>query len=252
MKLEADSGGRGDRLIVLLHGLGTTREVWEGFTRVLDKEWEGRWIAPDLRGHGRSRRAASYGLGNHAADVAELVEDLAPARSEVFVLGHSMGGVVALALASGWFGWTPKAAFGLGIKINWTPQELAKLKARAAAPPKKFENVEDAVAFYLMVSGLRDIVSPDSPTARAGVVRTEEGVMLASDPATGKVGAPPMEALVAASQAPVRLAAGALDAMSPLAHMQHHDEQAVALKTVGHNAMVEAPDRVWEWVWSLL
>jgi pimeloyl-ACP methyl ester carboxylesterase len=252
MQLEADSGGRGERLIVLLHGLGTTREVWEGFTRVLDKEWEGRWIAPDLRGHGRSSRAASYGLGNHAADVAQLVEDLAPERSEVFVLGHSMGGVVALALASGWFGWTPKAAFGLGVKINWTPEELAKLAARSAAPTKKFDNVDEAVSVYLMVSGLRDIVSPDSPTARAGIVSTEEGAMLASDPATGKVGAPPMEGLIAAAQAPIYLAAGALDAMSPLAHMQHYDEQAVALKTVGHNAMVEAPDRVWEWVRSRL
>jgi pimeloyl-ACP methyl ester carboxylesterase len=43
---------------------------------------------------------SAYSFGQHAADVAALLRPGEP----VVVVGHSMGGVVGLALASGWFG----------------------------------------------------------------------------------------------------------------------------------------------------
>src|SRR5262245_23964192 len=220
--------------------MGATREVWAPFIAVLEREWRGRWIAPDLRGHGRSPHAQSYALGDHAGDVAELIARLAPNSSDVVVLGHSMGGVVALALASGAHGVQPKAALGLGIKIAWTADEIAGLAARAEAPAKTFAAAADTAAFYVKVAGLRGLVSEDSAVARAGVAA--DGLRLASDPAIGRIGPPPMAELISAARAPVHLAAGESDAISALADMRAYDGDARLIAGAGHNAMVEAPE----------
>src|SRR5436305_6008496 len=99
MKLAADCGGQGDRLLVLLHGLGATRHVWRPMLQLVAEQWNGSWSTPDLRGHGASPAATNYALGCHAADVAELVSESGNWH-QVVVIGHSMGGAVALALAS--------------------------------------------------------------------------------------------------------------------------------------------------------
>ncbi|MBV8798317.1 MAG: alpha/beta fold hydrolase, partial [Alphaproteobacteria bacterium] len=154
MRLAVDRAGEGDRLLVLLHGLGATRQVWQPMLQNADAKWNGRWIAPDLRGHGASQGAPpAHSLGFHAADVAELVL-VSGSWSEIAVLGHSMGGAVALALASGWFGFTPTRVFGLGIKVNWSAEELAKMREFAASPARTFSSKKEAVARYLKVSGL--------------------------------------------------------------------------------------------------
>ena len=68
MQLAFDRGGEGDRLLVLLHGHGATRHVWQP---MLDaNRWNGAWLALDLRGHGASAHAESYSLTDHATDIA--------------------------------------------------------------------------------------------------------------------------------------------------------------------------------------
>lgn len=58
-----------------------------------------RVLAPDLRGRGRSNHLPGpYGMRTHAADVAAVLEALAPGR-RVTVVGHSMGAFVTLVLA---------------------------------------------------------------------------------------------------------------------------------------------------------
>ena len=52
----------------------------------------------DLRGHGRSGRAESYRATDYAIDVAELFDTVG--AESVVVVGHSLGGLVASALAS--------------------------------------------------------------------------------------------------------------------------------------------------------
>src|SRR5262245_62821871 len=97
--LRIQHGGDGEPVLVLLHGLGATGDVWHGLHTVLQKRWPGRWITPDLPGHGGSAPLAGYSLGGLAAAVARAT----PPAQRVVVLGHSLGGTVALALASGWF-----------------------------------------------------------------------------------------------------------------------------------------------------
>lgn len=245
MKLAFDRGGDGDRLLVLLHGLSATRQVWENFVAAVP--WRDSWIAPDLRGHGASAHAESYALGHHAADVAELIASTGPWR-EFVVIGHSMGGVVALALASGCFGFTPARVFGLGIKVAWTDEELSRLRDMAAAPARVFATREEAIARYLKTSGLAGLIGNTSTAATTGVAQLENGWRLAADPKTASVGAPPMSALLAAAQVPCHLARGEADRMVTAEQLRAHDSDATDLAGVGHNAMVENPRAVWSWI----
>src|SRR5215469_2895415 len=151
MTLAFDRGGDGKRLLILLHGLGTTRHVWRPMVQLGATHWNGSWIAPDLRGHGTSPVAVNYSLGCHAADIAELIFE-AGSWSEIVILGHSMGGAVALALASGWFGFAPARVFGLGIKVAWSAEELAKLCEFANMRPRMFATKDETTARYLRVS----------------------------------------------------------------------------------------------------
>lgn len=91
--------GSGDAVLLLLHGLGATGEVWTGLTQRLQAQrWQGRVIVPDLPGHGRSAPFSQhYSFGSLAACIAQLI----PPASRVVVLGHSLGGAIALTLASG-------------------------------------------------------------------------------------------------------------------------------------------------------
>ncbi|HEY8948397.1 MAG TPA: alpha/beta hydrolase [Rhizomicrobium sp.] len=244
MKLEHDRGGEGGRLLVLLHGLGATRHVWRRF---LDTQrWNESWIAPDLRGHGASAHASSYAPGLHAADVAETIQSLGR-FDEMIVLGHSMGGVIALALASGWFGIRPARAFGLGIKVSWNDEERTGMAKMAAMPVKSFADKNEAIVRYLKVSGLDGLATADSEAAQTGVVQTKDGWRLAFDPATASVGVPPMGELVAAAQAPIHLACGERDVMVTRAQMAEYDSDARSLPG-GHNVMVENPKAVWDWM----
>src|SRR5688572_14312963 len=133
--LHVERGGDGP-LLVLLHGLGATGEVWDGVV----KDWHGSWLVPDLPGHGRSEPIERYSFGSFAAAVAEVIP-----REPVVIVGHSLGGVVALALASGWFGVEVTNVVGIGIKVRWTDEELAKAASLAARPGKVFASQDEAV-----------------------------------------------------------------------------------------------------------
>ena len=251
MKLAFDRGGEGSQLLVLLHGLGATRHVWQPMLESATAKWNGSWIAPDLRGHGGSPTAANYALGNHAADVAEMVF-ASGAWAKIVILGHSMGGVIALTLASGWFGFTPARVFGLGIKVAWNEDELAGLRKLAASPVRTFASEQEAVARYLRVSGMGGLVSPESAEAKAGVVKDEDGWRLACDPATANVAPLPMQQLLSAAQCPVQFARGETDALVTLEQLRAFDANAVEIADAGHNAMVEKPDAAWAWLSSRL
>ena len=114
--LYVEECGSGSPTLVLLHGLGANGDVWKKMVPLLRARWRGRWIIPDLRGHGRSGHRAPYGYGTHAADVAALLAQ----DDDPVIIGHSMGGTVALALATGSFGVRPRRVAVFGVKTSWT------------------------------------------------------------------------------------------------------------------------------------
>lgn len=236
MRRGGDSSGP---VLLLIHGLGATGHVWDGLIARLDPRWE--WVVPDLPGHGGStplpREGSGYSFGGLAAALAQVIERDRP----VAVLGHSLGGVVGLALASGWFGTTVTGACGLGMKVKWSEPELAKAREIASRPPRVFDTREEAIDRALKVAGLTGLVAPESLAATTCVERASDGWRLAMDPAAFAVGRPDMPGLLAAARAPVILAAGEHDPMGPPEHLRELDRDPVALPGLGHNAHVEDP-----------
>ncbi|MFL6136749.1 MAG: alpha/beta fold hydrolase [Frankiaceae bacterium] len=237
------SGGPADPdrpVLLLLHGLGATADVWYGWRPVLEEGWPGRWLAPDLPGHAGAPPLPRYSFGALAAAVAGL---LAPG-DRVVVLGHSLGGVVGLTLASGWFGQAVEAVVGLGIKVVWSADELAKAQALAARPVAWFGSRGEAAARHLRVAGLGGLVEDDHPVVAAGL-REEGGRWRpALDPAAFAVGEPDLPGLLAAARARVTLARGEHDPMVSDEQLAALHPQPVTLPGLGHNAHVEDPAAV--------
>ena len=89
-------GGARGHAVVLLHGLFGAAQNWGGVQKRLAASGR-RVIALDLRNHGASPRAPAMDYPAMAADVAETIAALDAPRAAV--IGHSMGGKVAMALA---------------------------------------------------------------------------------------------------------------------------------------------------------
>ena len=157
------------------------------------------------------------------------------------MLGHSLGGVVGLAVASGRFPVAVEAVIGLGIKAAWTGEELQRAQALAHRPPAWFASRDEAAARYLRVSGLAGLLPAGDPAVDAGLREQDGRWRLAMDPGAFAVGAPDMAQLVARSQAAVTLARGEHDPMNTDAQLAKLGPRTVTLPGLGHNAHVESP-----------
>jgi len=83
--------------VVLLHGLGVGGIIWQAFARRLLPHLAA--VAPDLRGHGQSDAPPTgYTPSDYAADLVAMIGDL-QLSTPLPVVGHSLGALVALALA---------------------------------------------------------------------------------------------------------------------------------------------------------
>ncbi|MGK6307850.1 alpha/beta fold hydrolase [Variovorax sp. DT-64] len=245
-----EQGGEGPDLLLLLHGMGATGAVWSPMCAMANARWPGRWVVMDLPGHGRSDRQDSYAIGQYAASVARAVLPHVDPSGRLVVLGHSLGGVIALALATGWFGVAPHRVFGAGIKLGWSDDELRRMETLASQPARRFATEEEAWDRYLKVSGLAGIADAAAPVIARGVRGETDGWCLAMDPRAHGVGKPPMSDLVALARCPVHLGRGRDDALVTMAQTRSLDPGASDLGPHGHNVMVEAPGRVWDWVAS--
>jgi pimeloyl-ACP methyl ester carboxylesterase len=221
--------------LLLLHGLGASGDVWKACRPYLDERWPGQWAAPDLPGHGRADPLPRYTFDTMAAAVAERV----PLSDETVVLGHSLGGVVGLALPE-----PVRAVVGLGIKVVWTDGELARAAALAQRPVSWFDTRGEAAARYLRVSGLDGLLSTDDPAVDAGLFEVDGRWRLAMDPATFGVGAPQLPQRLANATAKVLLARGEHDAMNTDAQFAALGVPTATLAGLGHNAHVEDPAAV--------
>ncbi|MEG1700630.1 MAG: alpha/beta hydrolase [Alistipes sp.] len=150
----------GDKCVVLLHGYLESMLVWEEFVPYLYKQV--RVVTLDLPGHGISIVNGSVHTMEFLADtVYEALRNLGIARCTV--VGHSMGGYVALSLCER----HPELLDGV-VLLSSTPN---------ADTPEKIENRHREIA--LVQSGKKDLlahVAPAAGFAAANRARMQEAI----------------------------------------------------------------------------
>jgi len=235
-----ESGGSGDCTILLLHGLGATAAVWSAVRRALAERGSVRWIAPDLCGHGDSPWRSSYSVGGLAGELAEHLRDV----KHLFVVGHSLGAYVGLALASGWFGVRVEGVVAIGPKIHWSEADLMSAHQLATRPVRAYATDDEAWARYRRVSGLTEDIAAGPEALARGVLRSEEGWRLAQDPGTFAVAGAPFDSLVACARAQLIAARGEHDPMVARDELCAHVRQVHDIRGSGHNVHVQNPPAV--------
>ena len=93
---------------VLIHGYPLDHSIWDPIVPLLSKSY--KVIVPDLRGFGASGSTSRvYSMNDYAGDLAEFLDGLM--IDQAVLIGHSMGGYVALAFAKAY----PARVRGLGL-----------------------------------------------------------------------------------------------------------------------------------------
>ncbi|MEV6836960.1 alpha/beta fold hydrolase [Streptomyces sp. NPDC051133] len=144
-----DHGGDGPQLL-LLHGFGRSLSDWDASAALLTAGH--RVLAVDLPGHGRSPGISPWTIPT----VVRLIADTLDAHGvpEAVVVGHSLGGLVAVEYARAHPG---RARAAVNLDGFWWGREYPGAErvgegllasAGAVAPPAHIENqVADAVRF---------------------------------------------------------------------------------------------------------
>jgi pimeloyl-ACP methyl ester carboxylesterase len=146
-------GDPADRTIVLVHGGAAHSRWWDHIGPLLASAW--RVVAVDLSGHGDSGRRDSYSLDTWAREVLAVVADAGTAASSV-VIGHSMGGLVTLRLAT-LAGSRIAGAVAIDSPVrDMAPEDRAARQRRAFGPLRVYPTRQAAVARFRPI--------PDQPT----------------------------------------------------------------------------------------
>lgn len=228
--------------LLLLHGLGATPGVWADLREAID--WPGRILAPSLAGHGDATWTGDYTVGALAAQVSTWCEN----GEEVVAVGHSLGGGVALALASGLFRPVVRGVVAVGVKVSWSDADVDGMAGVAARGIRWCETRDEAVTRFLRNAGLVDLVAADHPALTDAVVEDTQGWRVAQDPATFAQRKLDMAALVSAAQCRIVLGAGTDDAMAPRADLEAYSDDVRIADGAGHNVQLERP----QWVVDLV
>ncbi len=139
MKLNNKVFGSGPPLIIL-HGLFGMLDNWRTMAKMLEDKYQ--CILVDLRNHGKSPRSGDMNYQVMAQDVLELINDLN--IDHAVLLGHSMGGKVAMQFALTF----PDRVEKL-IVVDISPKKYpshhhAELDAIQSVEPSKLKNRNEA------------------------------------------------------------------------------------------------------------
>jgi pimeloyl-ACP methyl ester carboxylesterase len=138
-------GDPADRNIVLIHGGAAHSRWWDHIAPLLARGW--RVVAMDLSGHGDSGRRDRYSLDTWAREVLAVVAAAGTAASTV-VIGHSMGGLVTLRLAT-LAGSQIAGAVAIDSPIrDMAPEDRAARQQRAFGPLRVYPTREAAIARF--------------------------------------------------------------------------------------------------------
>lgn len=181
-----DWGNRGAPLLVLVHGGRDHARSWDWVARELRSDWH--VIAPDLRGHGDSSwvRGGHYTLHEFVLDLAQLLNllDLFP----VTLIGHSLGGAIALQYAGIYpervqklvaiegLGPSPAMIKQLRAENSWerTDDWIRRVREFAGRQPRRYASIDAAAKRMLEMNSFLSEEQAHHLTVH-GVARNEDG-----------------------------------------------------------------------------
>lgn len=167
--------------LLLVHGGAANARWWDHIAPSLT---EGRRVAAiDLSGHGDSGRRAEYTLPLWAEEV-HAVSSAAGLGKRPTVVGHSMGGFVALQTAL-MYGTELNGVIVLDSPVHdITPEEQAAFEQRAFGPLRRYPTREAAVARFRPVPEQAEVLPyVCRHIAEMSVRRTDAGWTWKFDPA---------------------------------------------------------------------
>jgi pimeloyl-ACP methyl ester carboxylesterase len=138
-------GAAGARGLILVHGGAAHARWWDHIAPLLTVDR--RVLAVDLSGHGDSGRRPAYSLDGWAEEV-RAVATAGGITGPPIVIGHSMGGFVALR-AAGLFGTLLEGIVVIDSPVqDLTPEDRAARQQRAFGPLRVYPTREAAVARF--------------------------------------------------------------------------------------------------------
>jgi len=195
--------------LVFVHGFPLRRAIWQRQIEAFRSSY--RVLAPDLRGFGDSEtQPGPATMGQFAADLHALLQQLA--TGPVVLIGHSMGGYVALAFAR----YFPRMLRGLVLVSTKAGQDTPEAAAgrRATAEKVKASGVQvvvEAMASKMLAPGTQD--SPTAAQVREFMARLQPAGVI--NALLGMAERPDATALLAQIAVPTLVITGADDTLIP-------------------------------------
>lgn len=237
LSLACDVRGKGDTALVFLHGWGGDRDYWKNQADTFATDYT--VVTVDQAGHGASGKdRKAWTVDALAGDIEAVVKDLSLKR--VILVGHSMGGPVALLAAKRMPG-TVVAVVGVDTLQDAEfkrPDEL--VKSLAAGLEKDFKGTVSGM-FGGMLAEKSDAKLKDWLGEKATSRDPAVAISLMKD-----LFALDQKKVFKEAGVPVRCinSAGGYQFFTPTAvetNKKYADFEAVTISDVGHYPMLEKP-----------
>jgi pimeloyl-ACP methyl ester carboxylesterase len=219
--------------VILIHGAGGNHLSWPPQLRRLPDQ---RIFAPDLPAHGKSEGIGRHTIEDYVQDVLEFMSELK--IYSAILVGHSMGGAVALSVAIHF----PKRVTALGLIGSGARLRVDPALLRASSDPSTFASavrmINDA-SFSSQSNRIMELSTQRMMETRPTVLY---GDLMACDAFDE------MNQLSKLSL-PTLIVCGSDDQVTPLSHSEFLREHIAGahLKVVpnaGHMVVLEQPDLV--------
>jgi pimeloyl-ACP methyl ester carboxylesterase len=236
--------------LVLVHGAGTSSAIWDRVTPRLAAE---RWVvAPDVPGYGGSPAAGpGFALGEVADDLAAGLDE-AGVPSPYDLVGHSMGGAIAILLAARRPERVRRLVLVAPAGLAALPRAAAALLGAVAAP---FAVARRTLATPLAGSALvRRLALAGVARDGARVPAADARAVLASSAGATRIGpglasaaTADLRATLAGVRAPLGLVWGEHDPVIPPRRIEvirraRPDVELRIVPDTAHAPMLERPD----------
>jgi pimeloyl-ACP methyl ester carboxylesterase len=199
--------------VVLIHGFAEDHDVWKHQVEELSKHC--LLILPDLPGSGRSDTVTGISIEGMADTVKQVLD--AEGIAKVIVIGHSMGGYIALALAEKHAGMLD--ALGLFHSSSYADTEEKKATRR-----KSIEFIQSHGSHAFLNQSSPNLFSPETRTNKPDMVTTLTEQYKNFDPAAlttyyeAMMQRPDRTAVLKSFEKPVLFVIGKHDSAVPFAH----------------------------------